>query len=130
MKLLTLFLLMFVTFFCILSLKAEAPKDQTLSIQDYIGVYSFVYDVPVATLSSVIACESSFNPNAENITEREASFGLSQINLLAHRHISKEEALDPKYAIKFMAENISKGKGNMWKTCYGKAVEERGITLP
>lgn len=51
--------------------------------------------------------------------KRERSFGLSQIHLTAHPDITQEQATDPDFALKFMAENLSKGKGKMW-SCYKK----------
>ena len=50
---------------------------------------------------------------------REKSYGLSQIHLPSHPNISLEQATDPDFAIEFMAQNLSKGKGKMW-TCYRK----------
>ncbi len=46
-------------------------------------------------------------------TTREQSFGLAQIHLPAH-NVSYEEAIDPEFAIRFMAENFQKGRQSMW----------------
>lgn len=68
-------------------------------------------------MTNVIFCESSNNPKA--IGDGGTSFGLSQIHLPAHPHITKEQAFKPEYAIEFMAKEMS--KGNAWKwSCWKK----------
>jgi len=49
--------------------------------------------------------------------QREQSFGLVQIHLPAHTNVSKEQALDPEFAIDFLAKNLAQGRGAMW-SCY------------
>jgi len=65
----------------------------------------------------VIRCESEFNPNA--VGDNGTSYGLAQIHLPAHPSVSKEEALDPKFAVGWMVQAFKEGKGSMW-TCYRK----------
>ena len=65
-------------------------------------------------MASIIKCESSDNPNA--VGDNGTSFGLSQIHLTAHTDITKQEALDPEFAINYLAYNLSIGKASMW-TC-------------
>lgn len=89
------------------------------SVKECITYYSKKYDVPVSVISTVAYCESSYNPNAINSTSREYSVGISQINLMAHTHITEEQAKDIHFALDFMAKNISEGKGSMW-SCYNK----------
>lgn len=66
-------------------------------------------------LVSVLKCESSLKPNA--VGDSGTSFGIAQIRLIAHPEITKAEALDPAFAINYLAEQISLGRGYMW-TCY------------
>ena len=87
-----------------------------ISIETLVSHYSDVYDIQESRINRIIKCESGFNPNAHNLTKRENSWGLVQINLLAHKNISKEDAIDPYFSIPFLAENVSKGKSSMW-TC-------------
>ena len=56
--------------------------------------------------------------------QREQSFGLVQIHLPAHRTITKEQALDPEFAIDFLAKNLAQGRGTMW-SCYKMHVAMR-----
>lgn len=95
------------------------PQDVRSTINWTISRYAFVYGVDEQIIHQVVFCESSYNPNAQNITNKETSFGLSQINLKAHPTITKEQATDIDFAIRFMVKNISEGKGSMW-TCYNK----------
>lgn len=68
-------------------------------------------------MMEVISCESSFNPNA--IGDSGKSYGLSQIHTPSHPDITKEQALDPDFAIEYMAVQFSKGNQWMW-SCYNK----------
>jgi len=80
-----------------------------------INYYADKYDVSSSTMTAVIKCESSFNPNA--IGDGGTSFGLAQIHLPAHPLVTREQANDPDFAIEFMAKEMS--LGNSWKwTCY------------
>jgi hypothetical protein len=82
-----------------------------------IGYYADKYNVSSSTISAVIKCESSFNTNA--IGDGGTSFGLAQIHLPAHPHVTREQAFDPDFAISFMAKEMS--IGNSWKwSCYKK----------
>ena len=46
--------------------------------------------------------------------KREDSWGLVQIHLPSHPEISKEQALQPRFAVEFMAKQFSKGKASQW----------------
>ena len=80
-----------------------------------IQYYSDLYNVPFVVMDNVVRCESGYNPEAEG--DKGNSIGLSQINLPSHLSVSKEEAQDIDFALKFMAENISMGNGDHW-TCF------------
>ena len=81
-------------------------------------------------MSGIISCESGWStdiqsnhrytatnaPKGYKPGDREQSYGLVQIHLPAHPHISKEQAKDPEFAIEFLAKNVAKGKQGMW-TC-------------
>lgn len=66
-------------------------------------------------MREIIHCESSGNPNA--IGDNGQSYGLAQIHLPSWPDISKEQALDPEFAINFLAEKLSKNQGYLW-TCW------------
>jgi hypothetical protein len=81
-------------------------------------------------MAGIIACESGWStdirsnhryhagnvPKGYKVGDYEQSYGLVQIHLPAHPHITKEQATDPEFAIDFLARNVAKGKANMW-TC-------------
>ncbi len=98
---------------------AEAPKapiaPEKPSISQLITLYADKYHVPEKVLKSVIYCESRYDKNA--IGDFGYSYGLVQIFLPAHPNISKSDALDPDFAIRYLAKNISEGHGRMW-SCY------------
>ena len=59
--------------------------------------------------------ESGWHPDA--IGDNGTSFGLVQIHLLAHPNITREQALNPTFALNFIVDEFL--KGNEWKwTCY------------
>lgn len=88
------------------------------------------YGVSYAAMAAIISCESGWNPNIQSnhvytVTnappgytagQREMSFGLSQIHLPVHPHITKAQALDPEFALDFLARNLAAGRASMW-TC-------------
>ena len=56
--------------------------------------------------------------------QREQSFGLVQVHLPAHPTVSKEQAIDPEFAIDFLAKNLAQGRGAMW-SCWNSHVAMR-----
>jgi len=90
-----------------------------LSIKDKVGYYAKKYSVSESVMDKVIKCESGYNPNANAHTSREDSWGLVQINLKAHKTITKEQAIDPDFALNFLAENLARNNGRIW-TCFRK----------
>jgi len=95
-------------------------------IEALIHKYAEEYGVPYSTMHRIIACETAntFNPMIQSsviynfssqkrgIVEgtREESYGLAQIHLPDHPEVALTEAQDPEFAIKFMAEHLSKDK--------------------
>lgn len=102
-------------FLCVFSSNTtEYIHAEPLTISDLISLNSTKYNVPAHTLIKVINCESGFKVDAHNLTPKENSWGLVQINLYAHPNITKKQAITPSFAIDYLAKNI--GKVN-W-TCY------------
>ena len=73
------------------------------------------YNLDPKKLSAIIKCESHFDPNAHNRTSVENSWGLVQINLRAH-DLTKQQAIDPEFAITFLAEHWTQ-RHLMWVVC-------------
>lgn len=118
-----------ITFAIILSLQlaqaeptiAPKPQNAPVSVREQINEIitrkAFVYNVDPNILHAVIACESTYNPNA--IGDGGHSRGLVQIYDDYHPTITHAQAFDPEFAINFLASEISKGNGHLW-TCYRK----------
>lgn len=51
------------------------------------------------------------------VGQREKSYGLVQIHLPDNHSISYAEATDPDFALNFLAQKLSEGKGHLW-SCY------------
>lgn len=90
-----------------------SPKVQYELLADRIGAE---YGVKIATIKAVINCESSWSVDAHKVTSRENSYGLVQINRLAHPDITVAQAKDPEFAITYLAQNIQSDPGK-WKIC-------------
>lgn len=100
--------------------RQKMPLEHEKDIKTIIDLNAKKYSVSGQIMARLILCESQNNPLAENISEVEESYGLVQINLKAHPHITKEQATDPEFAIDFMAKNLAKGREEMWYNCYQK----------
>lgn len=83
-------------------------------------------------MDRVIACESQYNPYVQSnhryktdrpregvsAGQREQSFGLVQIHLPAHPHITYKQATDPEYAVDFLAKEIANGRLYKWSCAH------------
>lgn len=117
----TIILLIFCTLF--ITNVANSVEEKQVWTKNNVKVaieyYADKHNVSASVMNKVVNCESGYNPNA--IGDGGKSFGLSQIYNPAHPTITKEQALDPEFALNFMGENIKKGRGPMW-TCYRKLI--------
>lgn len=73
------------------------------------------YEVPRETLRNLVYYESRWNPDA--IGDHGCSFGLVQINLCVHKNVTKEQAFDPDFSLKYAAREISEGREYAWSVC-------------
>ncbi len=88
----------------------------TEDIPSLVDFYAVKYGVSKEVMHTVVKCESNYNPNA--VGDGGNSYGLSQIHLPSWGgQITKEQALDPRFALDFMAKRLSEGRGELW-TCY------------
>lgn len=99
-------------------------------VQTLVHKYSVKYGVSESTMMRVINCEDgSYNFTQQSgmtykagnrwgfaAGTREKSFGLVQIHIVDNP-VTYEQAIDPEFAVNFLAENLSHGRGHMW-TCY------------
>lgn len=95
---------------------AIAPVAYSTSTAEVIiEAYAAHYGIPARPLVDTLLCESDFNPDA--VGDHGTSFGVAQIHLPAHPEITKEEALDPFFAIDYAASEFASGHASQW-TCY------------
>lgn len=85
-----------------------------------IEAYAIHYGIPAEPLKRTLMCESKLRAGA--VGDGGNSYGVAQIHLPSHPTITKEQALDPLFAIDWTAQQFAKGKQKMWscyKTLYG-----------
>ncbi len=110
----------------------EAPVPEPVpvvtpqTIEGRIGFYADKYHLSGwkrEQFFKTIRNESGFDPNVQSGRvqhdgSQEQSFGLAQIHLPDHPEISKEQALDPEFALDFMAQKFAtlspQALGNLW----------------
>lgn len=93
---------------------SEIAPTATTSIKEYADTIAAVYGLG-NDFQATLACESGWNGSA--VGDNGESFGVAQIHLPAHKDISKEEALDPYWAISWAASMFAQGKASLW-TCW------------
>lgn len=98
----------------------------TANLIKYLHKYSEGKDVDPEIVSRTIYCESMwYNIQSGYVNEagiREDSWGLAQIHLPSHPSISREEALDPYFSIRFI---VDRWHDTVW---YGYDREEETCT--
>lgn len=80
-----------------------------------IARYSAEFGASGDQMARTIQCES--DGNAAAVGDHGHSFGIVQIYLPAHPDISKKQALDKEWSIKWMAQQFAAGRESMW-TCW------------
>lgn len=89
-------------------------------IEEIVNYYATIYDVDADKMINTIKCESQFHNVQSNIVKngiREDSWGIVQINMYYNPTVSKEQALDPHFAIEWMAKEFKANHQSKW-TCY------------
>jgi hypothetical protein len=95
--------------------KAPGGKEEYKSKLTAIATTKGLSEAKIREIENVIACESTWNTNA--VGDYGTSFGLVQIHLPAHPHITSEQAMDPKFALNFIVDEFL--RSNEWKwTCH------------
>jgi hypothetical protein len=69
------------------------------------------YGTSATTLKRIVECESGYVTDVQShhilSYGREKSFGLAQIHLPSHPDVTYEEAVDPEFAINYLAKNYA-----------------------
>lgn len=96
----------------IIHLDEQKPED----IPSLVDYYADKYGVSKDVMHTVVNCESGYKPQA--VGDSGQSFGLVQIHMPSWGGaITPEQANDPDFALNFLAEKLSEGRGYLW-TCY------------
>lgn len=86
------------------------------------------YNLDPKDLYDTISCESNFITDVQSRHVlngvREKSYGLSQINLPWNPQVTYDQAIDPEFAVEFMAYHFSIGQHSKW-SCW-KIVRPNG----
>ena len=81
----------------------QLPPSYSQDYEASIRYWADRYSAPAEQMIAVIKCESKFNVNA--VGDHGHSFGLVQIFLPAHPNITKKQALDPDFAVEYLASH-------------------------
>lgn len=93
-------------------------KEEPLSNKDLlwkIGKEKGMSQQTLIQIERVINCESNWN--TQSVGDFGHSFGLVQIHLPSNPTITKEQALDPTFALNFITDKFIQGRQKMW-SCY------------
>lgn len=96
-----------------ITVQAPAPVAPP-SIEDIASTTAREYGINLTHFDAVIACESGWDPSIESSYPGENSWGIAQINLDAHPEITKAEALDPSWSLRWMAKEWASGNADLW----------------
>ena len=111
---------------------AEAAELSTSDLKQMATEIAKEHSLNTDHFLKVISCESNWDTQIQSayITKdgtRENSWGLVQINLSAHPNVTKEQALNPRFALTWMAEQWSLDGASMW-SCW-TILQARGWSL-
>ncbi len=110
--------------------ESKPGPGSSVSLEDVkalVARYAAANGVRPGAMLDVIDCEAAknddgtYNPQGQSgfsyKGHRENSWGIAQINLDAHQDVSKAQAEDPEFAVRFMAEQFAAGNAHLW-TCW------------
>lgn len=91
------------------------PLSEAEEIELLVKEYATLYNLNYSHFRATLYCESRLNPRA--VGDGGNSYGIAQIHLPSHRDVTRENALEPDWAIRWAAQQWAKGGQGMW-TCY------------
>lgn len=104
----------------------EVKEIPPLDFKDYAQLIAEEHGLNAEKFKAVITCESRWQPGVRSLYilkngKQENSWGLVQINLddppTGKGTVTKEQAIEPYWAIRYMAEMWDKGLEKRW-SCY------------
>lgn len=120
--------------------EAEVPIEESKPYDNLVRLYAEEYNVSYWLMDAIMTCENT-ERNAslqsrikytQGIVDRnpqwgvvageyERSFGLVQIHLPSNPSVTYEQAIDPDFSIRFLADHLSRGLASRW-SCYKKVI--------
>ena len=95
-------------------------------IKEKIEFYADKYEVSAELMDTIVSCETAgtYQYDIQSYATyksglREKSYGVAQIHLPDWPDITYAQAIDPDFALDFLAKKLSEGKGKLW-SCYPK----------
>ena len=88
--------------------------------QKSIYYWADFYGISRVELYETLRCESGFNPSAIGAA---GEIGIAQIYLKYHPGVTREDALDPDFAIRWTALQFANGNEQWW-TCHSRLFSE------
>lgn len=91
----------------------------TTTAEPYIREQAGMYGLSASTTNALVAtllCESGYDPTQVGPY---GELGIAQIYLKQHAEITKVQARDPIWSIRWAIRMFAAGKGHLW-TCYNK----------
>jgi len=108
----------------VIEIKAEEKIEKVyalnyrLSKEEVVEIISrYATGTKAYEMERTIWCESKYYNSQSSVVKngvREDSWGIAQIHLPSHPTVSKEQTLDPEFAIKFMSDNFYKVRWYGW----------------
>lgn len=90
------------------------PLTTTEEIKGYIETLAHERGVDPVRVENTIACESEYNTKAVSPT---SDYGLAQINSKYHPEVSRAQAFDARFSVRFIVDAFAKGHASEW-SCY------------
>lgn len=108
--------------------EAEVTKTDRQVVESLVSLYAPLYGVSASSMMRTLSNENdTFEPCRQSgltyregnrwgfpAGTREQSFGVAQIHLPDNPKVTKDQACDPEFSVKFMAEAFSKGHQKRW----------------
>lgn len=96
------------------ALAAQVAPYSTTTPEVAIDYWARFYNVDATQMYETIKCESAFDPKTVGPY---GELGVAQIYLKYHPDVTKEQAVDPDFSVRWMAKSWSQGHKSWW-VCY------------
>lgn len=97
---------------------SSTTVEQPPTLHQLAETIAIEHGIPKEWMLNLIDSESDWDPSA--IGDNGCSYGLAQINICAHKGVTKAQAKDPAYSLNWTADRLKEGNGWWWTSgnCY------------